>query len=71
MRALSFAVLTIVLVSACSGNDGPVLGLREVSVDTNAFQVVPVAPLEIPPTRALPTPTPGGANRTDVAPNAG
>ena len=67
MRALVLTVLVLSL-SACagerplfdfSGSDGP-----------DEFSVTPGKPLELPETLALPQPTPGGANRADVNPEA-
>ncbi len=70
MRALSFSVLALVLVSACGNTDRPLRDLRSAGGGPDEFAVIPLEPLEIPQTRELPTPTPGGANRTDPTPNA-
>lgn len=66
MRGIVFIGVTLAL-SACSSGGG----LRDLRSDTGGpdeFSVLPGAPLEIPDALSLPTPTPGGANRTDVNP---
>lgn len=70
MRALSFSVLALTLVSACGNTDRPLRDLRSSGGGPDEFAVIPVGPLEIPGQLALPSPTPGGANRTDPVPNA-
>lgn len=70
MRALSFSVLALILVTACGNTDRPLRDLRSASGGPDEFAVIPFDPLEIPETRALPNPTPGGANRADPTPNA-
>jgi len=70
MRALSFSVLALILVSACGDTERPLRDLRSASGGPDDFAVIPFDPLEIPETRALPNPTPGGANRADPTPNA-
>lgn len=64
MRAFSFLVLTCVLLTACSGGDGSWFG-GGTAGGPDETSVVPVQPLVIPSTLALPTPTPGGTNRSD------
>ncbi|WP_242654420.1 DUF3035 domain-containing protein [Yoonia rosea] len=70
MRALSFSVLALILVTACGNTDRPLRDLRSASGGPDEFAVIPFDPLEIPETRALPDPTPGGENRADPTPNA-
>ncbi|WP_400084102.1 DUF3035 domain-containing protein [Yoonia sp. R78084] len=70
MRALSFSVLALILVTACGNTDRPLRDLRSAGGGPDEFAVIPFDPLEIPETRALPNPTPGGANRADPTPNA-
>lgn len=70
MRALSFSVLALILVAACGNTDRPLRDLRSASGGPDEFAVIPYDPLEIPETRTLPTPTPGGTNRADPTPNA-
>lgn len=70
MRALSFSVLALILVTACGNTDRPLRDLRSASGGPDEFAVIPFDPLEIPETRVLPTPTPGGTNRADPTPNA-
>lgn len=67
--ALLAAVLTL---AACSGDRNPtLLNLSSSTVGPDEFAIVPNRPLEAPESFAeLPNPTPGGANRTDVNPNA-
>lgn len=65
-RAVIFGLA--LLVSACANERG----IRVLSSDDagpDEFSVIPSKPLEAPETFAqLPTPTPGGANRTDLDP---
>ena len=70
MRALSFSVLALILVTACGNTDRPLRDLRSAGGGPDEFKVIPLGPLEIPQTRDLPTPTPGGTNRTEPSPNA-
>ncbi len=70
MRALTFSVLALILVSACANTDRPLRDLRSAGGGPDEFAVIPAEPLEIPQTRVLPTPTPGGLNRADVTPKA-
>lgn len=65
MRALSFSVLALILVAACGNSDEQPLQFRAISSTQGAFTVTPADDLIIPPTRTLPTPTPGGVNRAD------
>lgn len=70
MRALTYSVLALILVSACGNTDRPLRDLRSASGGPDEFAVIPFEPLEIPATQTLPTPTPGGANRVDPTPRA-
>lgn len=66
MRGI-FLLGAAVAMTACSGGGG----LRDMRTDTGGpdeFSIVPGAPLELPETLTLPTPTPGGTNRTDANP---
>lgn len=69
---MKFILCTVMMLSlvACAGGDR---GLRDVRSDgrgPDEFRVLPVNPLVRPDDLALPTPTPGGANRTDPTPVA-
>lgn len=70
MRAITFSVLALTLVAACGDTDRPLHDLRSAGGGPDEFAVIPLAPLEIPQELSLPTPTPGGTNRTDPSPNA-
>ena len=70
MRALTFSVLALILVTACGNTDRPLRDLRSAGGGPDEFAVIPLGELEVPATRELPAPTPGGANRTDPAPRA-
>lgn len=70
MRALTFSVLALMLVTACGNTDRPLRDLRSAGGGPDEFAVIPLEPLEVPATRELPAPTPGGTNRTDPSPNA-
>ena len=62
MRAFTISVIALTLMSACSGNtDGK--EFRDVGPEQSTFVVTPAAPLATPPSRVLPTPTPGGTDR--------
>lgn len=62
----------LLLVSACGGGDEPkLMNLRSETRSPDEFAILPSKPLELPTDyAALPTPTPGGANRTDPNPEA-
>ena len=60
----------ILTLAACVGGDRGLRDLRNTGNGPDEFQVLPVAPLAMPPTSALPTPTPGGGNRADPNPTA-
>ncbi len=59
-------------LAACSGDGAPkLLNLSSSTNGPDEFAIVPNKPLEAPESfNALPPPTPGGANRTDVTPQA-
>ncbi|KPP89014.1 MAG: Beta-barrel assembly machine subunit BamF [Rhodobacteraceae bacterium HLUCCA08] len=58
-------------LSACAGGDRGLRDLRSPSGGPDEFSVLPLAPLSLPDDLSdLPRPTPGGANRTDPAPQA-
>ncbi len=60
----------IAMLAACSGDRG-LRDLRSNGGGPDEFWVLPMQPLIIPTdAMTLPTPTPGGANRTDPTPNA-
>lgn len=59
----------ILSLAACSGDDGLLNIKQERGDGPDEFAVLPTKPLEMPETlAALPTPTPGGTNRTDPTP---
>jgi hypothetical protein len=63
MRALIFSVLALTLTAACGNRGADGVAFRDIGPEQSTFLVTPADPLEIPPTFALPAPTPGGANR--------
>ena len=58
-------VIAALALGAC-GNGNP----DRLSRGPDEFAIVPVKPLEMPDTAALPVPTTGGANRSDLTPLA-
>ncbi len=68
MRNAILAILTAGLLAACSGGDRPLHNMRTSSGGPDEFAIAPVGALEMPETLDLPTPTPGGTNRTDKDP---
>ncbi|WP_136683256.1 DUF3035 domain-containing protein [Falsirhodobacter xinxiangensis] len=67
----ALALAGILTLAACGGGDPQLMRVRSDGNGPDAFSVVPSKPLEMPQTLAdLPTPTPGGANRTDPNPSA-
>ncbi|WP_108814447.1 DUF3035 domain-containing protein [Loktanella sp. Alg231-35] len=62
MRVLTLFVLAFG-VAACSGAPDNGMGFRDVGPEQSTFLVTPAGPLQTPPSRALPQPTPGGTNR--------
>ncbi|MEO0380318.1 MAG: DUF3035 domain-containing protein [Pseudomonadota bacterium] len=67
MRLIACALLAVTVLAACENK-----GLRQIQPRGNGpdeFIIVPAKPLEAPESlSALPTPTPGGVNRTDQRP---
>jgi hypothetical protein len=61
-------LMTALLLSACSDGTRPLHDTRSSGGGPDDFSVLPVGPLTIPDTLALPEPTPGGTNRTDPNP---
>lgn len=70
MRALSFSVLALFLLAACGSTERPLRDLPAAGGGPDEFSVIPAGPLEIPGTRNLRSPTPGGVNRADPTPKA-
>lgn len=58
-------------LAACSGDGPRLLNLKSGTDGPDEFAIVPNKPLEAPESfGALPPPTPGGSNRSDINPNA-
>jgi len=70
MRAMIFSVLAMVLLAACGNTDRPLRDMRTTDGGPDEFSINPAAPLELPETLALVTPTPGGTNLADPTPKA-
>lgn len=67
----ALALAGILTLAACGGGEPRLMKLRSTGNGPDAFSVVPQQPLEMPTVLSdLPTPTPGGANRTDPNPSA-
>ncbi|MEX3017670.1 DUF3035 domain-containing protein [Gymnodinialimonas hymeniacidonis] len=64
---LTVAVLAL---SACSNGVPTLMNLRNTESGPDEFSVVPTRELEMPSSRDLPAPTPGGINRADPNPEA-
>lgn len=63
--------LVLLALSACGRNDPRLLNIAASGEGPDEFAILPTRPLEMPPSfTELPTPTPGGANRTDPDPEA-
>ncbi len=64
------ALTAAAMLAACGNDDNPILmNLRPQGNGPDEFAILPPQPLELPEDlAALPTPTPGGANRTDPRP---
>ena len=70
MKAIICTAMLLIL-TACASGDRGLRDLRSNGGGPDEFQVLPVNPLILPnDVTNLPTPTPGGTNRTDPAPNA-
>ena len=71
-RRLMVLFAALVLVAACSQDDGPrLLNLEAANDGPDEFGILPNKPLQTPESLAgLPAPTPGGANRADPTPRA-
>jgi len=64
-------ILAAVALTACSGDGPRLLNLSSTTNGPDEFAIVPNRPLEAPETfSALPPPTPGAGNRSDINPNA-
>jgi hypothetical protein len=70
MRKAILAFIAAATLAACSSGERPLHDMRSTTGGPDEFSVLPVAPLQMPETMALPTPTPGGANLTDPTPKA-
>ena len=66
MRTFIVSIMALVALTACSRNDsgGPQFGVP--TVGPAELAVTPSNPLVLPPTTALPPPTPGQGNRADI-----
>ncbi|MEM1064440.1 MAG: DUF3035 domain-containing protein [Pseudomonadota bacterium] len=70
-RRLLLLACVAVLAAGCGRGDGPrLLNLEANNDGPDEFAILPTKPLETPPDTSLPTPTPGGVNRTDPTPQA-
>jgi len=70
-QALLALMGAALLLSACSSGDPHLMNLRTTGTGPDEFAVEPSKPLSMPQDlTALPTPTPGGSNLTDVHPVA-
>lgn len=70
-QALLALLGAALLLSACSSGDPHLMNLRSSGTGPDEFAVEPAKPLSMPKDlTALPTPTPGGPNLTDVHPVA-
>lgn len=68
--ALAIAGIAVLTLAACGG-DANLIRMRSTGNGPDEFATVPQQPLQMPPSlNDLPTPTPGGANRTDLNPSA-
>lgn len=63
--------ILVATLAACEREDPTLFNLRKTDRTPDEFSILPSQPLQTPPNLAvLPTPTPGGTNRTDPAPQA-
>ncbi len=61
--------LMLGLVSACGNKDKPLTRIKKTGDGPDEFTIIPGKPLQAPESyAALPTPTPGGSNLTDLNP---
>ena len=69
MKTLTLGA-TLVALAACGGSGDPsLMNIRNTESGPDEFAVLPTEPIEMPQDlAALPTPTPGGVNRTDPDP---
>lgn len=70
MCKVILASLTALMMAACTSGERSLHDSRNTGGGPDEFAVLPVKSLEIPAEMKLPTPTPGGANRTDPNPKA-
>lgn len=72
LGAFAIALVAAASLAGCASKEAPkLMNLRSDSPGPDEFSVLPSKPLEMPKNMAeLPTPTPGGANRTDPTPVA-
>ncbi|MGI9391458.1 MAG: DUF3035 domain-containing protein [Boseongicola sp.] len=72
MLRLGFALVGMIFLTACGGEEPELLNLRQAPGEgPDEFAVLPAKPLEKPEDLVtLPVPTPGGANLTDPTPEA-
>jgi hypothetical protein len=66
------ALAATLMLAGCGGDRDPqLMNLRQPGEGPDEFSILPARPLEMPQDLAvLPAPTPGGANRSDVQPQA-
>ncbi|WP_443216562.1 DUF3035 domain-containing protein [Rhodophyticola sp. CCM32] len=70
-RGLIAAGLVLMTVASCSRDAPRLLNIRPDGNGPDEFAILPTRPLELPGNfTELPTPTPGGTNRTDPTPEA-
>ncbi|MCI2399839.1 DUF3035 domain-containing protein [Aliiroseovarius subalbicans] len=68
---LAVVGLALIALVACSDKEPKLLNIKASTSGPDEFQILPTKPLEAPESFSeLPTPTPGGANRTDPTPRA-
>lgn len=61
----------VATLTACGSDDPQLFNIRKTDRTPDEFSILPSQPLQTPPDLAvLPTPTPGGTNRTDPTPKA-
>lgn len=72
LGAFAIALVVAASLAGCASRPVPkLMNLRSSSPGPDEFGVLPTKPLEMPKNMAdLPTPTPGGSNRTDPTPQA-